>query len=119
MKTRTLIIMAAALLCLGACASTNRTAMKNSGETLCGGYTAQREISAEELEMFKKATTEMEEELTPLSVATQVVAGINYRFVCTDCTITIFKPLKGEPVVSGIDRKKAVKASKNAILREY
>lgn len=48
--------------------------------------------------------------LTPQSVATQVVAGTNYKFICTDDSenvvkVVIFKPLpdQGEPKVLSIE----------------
>lgn len=94
---------------------------KPQQEHLCGGYTEQREISEEERKIFRQVLpTEM---FTPLSVATQVVAGLNYCFRCrfdtssagsvaaaaaatsaspTHCYVTIYRPLQGDPVISGI-----------------
>lgn len=79
-------------------------------EVLCGGYTDQRELSAEDLAVFRQVMGESQ--YTPLSVATQVVAGVNYRFLCRyydtaegstrHCLITIYQPLQGEPVLSEI-----------------
>lgn len=77
---------------------------KPDQETLCGGYTRQHGLSEEDLALFRKVMGETP--FTPLSVATQVVAGLNYRFLCTgNCTITIFQPLQGEPVVSKIQEE--------------
>jgi len=79
-------------------------------EILCGGYTEQHELSDENQSLFRKVMGETP--FTPLSVATQVVAGLNYRFWCRyddgtekspgHCFITIYQPLQGEPVISKI-----------------
>lgn len=97
--------------------------MKNFNElvdAVCGGFTAQREISEEEMEMFRSVTGEGDMVFTPLSVSTQVVAGTNYRFYCRyedtskdasdetrsgHCFVKIFKPLPGQgnPTLSEIE----------------
>jgi len=79
-------------------------------EPLCGGHTEQRDLSMEDLELFRSVLGE--DVFTPLSVATQVVAGMNYRFWCRYddgsvdapgyCYITIFRPLQGNPVLSAV-----------------
>lgn len=98
-----------------------------SGETggLVGAFGEQREISEEEMAMFRKATADDGLVVySPLSVSTQVVAGTNYKFWCRyedisgqagseakavgagaeqghgrsasgHCWLTIFKPLPG------------------------
>lgn len=96
-------------------------------QQLCGGYTAQREITDGEMEMFRQLVAGGDAVVyTPLSVSTQVVAGINYRFYCrfedtadgirrkgadeSDkygyCWITVYKPLpgQGEPSVTSIEK---------------
>lgn len=95
-------------------------------QQLCGGYTGQREITDEEMEMFRSVTWTGDIVFTPLSVSTQVVSGTNYRFYCrfeytSDgvqrkladgdenygyCWVTIFKPLpgQGEPSLMSIDK---------------
>ncbi|GHU36854.1 hypothetical protein FACS1894105_07950 [Clostridia bacterium] len=78
-----------------------------------GGYSAERDLTEEDIVIFNSAA----EKLTgvkyePLKVATQVVAGTNYRFYCKAIYVTpgaeeryvyvtIFKPLihTGEPAV--------------------
>ena len=82
---------------------------------LCGGFTEQREPTEEEIEMFRKAVKALStnDVYTPLSVSTQVVAGLNYRFWCRvetekgsgHCSVTIYKPLpgQGEPKVTKIE----------------
>lgn len=89
-------------------------------DAVCGGFTGQREISEEEMEMFRSVTGEGEMVFTPLSVSTQVVAGTNYRFYCRyedtskdagdetrsgHCFVKIFKPLpgQGDPKLSDIE----------------
>ena len=70
---------------------------------LCGGYTGQREPTAEEMDLFRAVTDSLDKTFTPLSVSTQVVAGINYRFWCRygspdgsgHCFVTVYKPLPG------------------------
>ncbi|MCQ2183355.1 MAG: hypothetical protein MJY89_08155 [Bacteroidales bacterium] len=87
-------------------------------QQLCGGYTGQRELTEEEMEMFRQVTETGGVVFTPLSVSTQVVAGTNYRFYCrfedkdgSDkygyCWVTIFKPLpgQGEARLSSIDKE--------------
>lgn len=78
-------------------------------EMLMGGYTDQRPLTAEDSAVFAAATKDYAYlKLAPLSVATQVVAGTNYLFVCTtsgfnrpptETMVKIFKPLpgRGEP----------------------
>ena len=95
-------------------------------QQICGGYTVQREPTGEEMSMFRSVTGTGDTVFTPLSVSTQVVAGINYRFYCryedtSDgiqrkaaddddkygyCWITIYKPLpgRGEPTLTSIEK---------------
>lgn len=84
---------------------------------LTGAFGDQREITEEEMEMFKALTEDGDMVLTPLSVSTQVVAGTNYKFWCRygqkepeersgHCWVTVFKPLpgRGEPSVTSIEK---------------
>ena len=78
-------------------------------EMLMGGFSEQRPLTAEDSAVFATATKDYAYlKLAPLSVATQVVAGTNYLFVCTtsgfnrpptETMVKIFKPLpgRGEP----------------------
>ena len=78
-------------------------------EMLMGGFSEQRPLTAEDSVVFAAATKDYAYlKLAPLSVATQVVAGTNYLFVCTtsgfnrpptETMVKIFKPLpgRGEP----------------------
>lgn len=84
----------------------------------CGGYSEAREPDMDEYRLFREVTDKVEGmTFTPLTVQTQVVAGINYRFYCRfsdgseeyspgHCYITIYKPLpgQGEPTITSIER---------------
>ena len=75
-------------------------------EMLLGGYSEQRPLTAEDSAAFAEATKDYAYlSLKPLSVATQVVAGTNYLFVCemnafggpaVQTNVKIFKPLPGK-----------------------
>lgn len=104
-----LTIAALAAMLLTACGSPEKRTEKQQEKTiLCGGYTGQRPLEASDRELFRRATTGMTGvSYTPESVATQVVAGTNYRFVCKAKTMTpnpetyraeviVFKPLPGQ-----------------------
>lgn len=108
-----------AVLTLAACARPAYKTERNLEKTqMTGGYTQQRPLDAEELELFEKVTEKLlGVTYTPESVATQVVAGTNYRFLCTATTvtrepqtykaeITVFCPLpgRGEPKITAIKR---------------
>ena len=94
--------------------------LKKHSRPLCGGYTEEREPSEEEYQLFRTVTDSMEGmSFTPLTVQTQVVAGINYRFYCRfsdgseeyspgHCWLTIYKPLPGqdEPKVTSLEKVK-------------
>lgn len=63
----------------------------------CGGYTAFRAVTPADLDVFEKAMKPiMGVQYKPLSVATQVVAGINYKFVCDMIIIS------AEPFSAGV-----------------
>ena len=74
-------------------------------EMLLGGYSEQRPLTAEDSAAFAEATKDYAYlGLKPLSVATQIVAGTNYLFICemkafggpaTQTNVKIFKPLPG------------------------
>ena len=121
---RNLFILAV-MLAFAACGGgrKNTAAMQNNEEketplTLVGAFGNQREITEQEMEMFRAVTQEQDSVVyTPLSVSTQVVAGINYRFWCRfentlgqedygHCWVTVFKPLPGQgnPRVTRVDR---------------
>lgn len=115
-------ILAAVLAIAGCGIRNSRTEMveneDNKSGQLCGGYTEGREPSDEEYQLFREVTDTLQGmTLTPLSVQTQVVAGINYKFYCrcsdsnaesnpSHCWLTIYKPLpgQGEPKVTSIEK---------------
>lgn len=78
-------------------------------EMLMGGFSEQHPLTAEDSAVFAAATKDYAYlKLAPLSVATQVVAGTNFLFVCTtsgfnrpptETMVKIFRPLpgRGEP----------------------
>ena len=52
-------------------------------ETLVGGYSKTRKLTSDEKELFHQVTTSLQgAEYEPENVATQIVAGTNYRFLC-------------------------------------
>lgn len=87
-------------------------------QMLAGGYGDQRPVTKEDMAVFRKAMAQLSGVgYKPESVSTQVVAGRNYRFVCTatpvvrnpkpyKALVTIFQPLpgRGEPKITSIER---------------
>lgn len=79
----------------------------------CGGYTDYHALADEDVALFANVYN-AEPALTPYAVATQVVAGTNYRFLCRDAAkqeyvVTIFVPLPchadtQHPTVTGVAR---------------
>lgn len=98
---------------------TTATAQQESDKKmLAGGYGNERAVSAEELAFFNEMTSALKGVVyTPENVATQVVAGKNYRFVCKAETVAaepktyqveiiIYQPLPnhGEPMITSLKR---------------
>lgn len=91
----------------------------DSATTAVGGYSKTRRLSDAEREMFTTVTSSIEGvEYSPMNVATQVVAGTNYRFLCKAretkgshkrfyAAIVIHQPLpgQGEPHLLSIQRE--------------
>lgn len=85
-------------------------------EMLCGGFSEQRPVNDEDLAVFAEATKDYGYlNLKPMSVATQVVAGMNYLFTCEmqafggaleTVSVKIFKPLpgQGDPQMIGVEK---------------
>lgn len=76
---------------------------------LLGGYSEPRELTEEDLAVFNTATANYGYlNLQPVSVSTQVVAGLNYSFECasngSSCYVFIFRPLNGEPYLKAVER---------------
>lgn len=85
------------------------------GTEKLGGYTAFRKIEEKENALFAKTLNLLGVEYTPLAVATQLVSGTNYRFLCEakavipepvayNALVTIHSPLNGDPVITEIKR---------------
>lgn len=77
------------------CIELNKRNLHN--KQLAGGYTQQRALTKQDKQLFK-STYKGKEKLTPISVATQVVNGTNYKFICKDkhghkVTVIIYKSL--------------------------
>ena len=97
------------------CAPKGEVRTQETEKTLCGGYTAQRELTEEEMALFRSVTGTGDMTFTPLSVSTQVVAGLNYKFWCRyedkvhdasgHCWIVIYKDLQGNASLSSITKE--------------
>lgn len=84
-----------------------------------GGYSQTRSLTQSEEQLFQSATASIEGvDYEPVNVATQVVAGTNYRFLCKAreqqgnrkkyyAVVVIYKPLagEGEPRITSIVRE--------------
>lgn len=112
------LVMAA---CLCGCAGGQKDgAAKTGSGKIVGGYTDSRSLTDEEKALFESLASEVAGvKYKPVNVATQVVAGTNYRFLCTgrekgrkgkrfDAVIVIYKPLpgQGDARVTSIERQK-------------
>lgn len=85
-------------------------------EMLCGGFSESRALTAEDSAVFAAATKDYAYlNLKPVTVSTQVVAGLNYMFTCKmkafggaeeSVQVKIFKPLpnQGEPQLVSVDK---------------
>lgn len=92
-----------------------------SKHALVGAYNDTKVVTNEDIEVFNSAisTYDPSLHLTPQKVSHQVVAGLNYRFLCTDehkreHTVVIYKPLpgNGEPTVTSFDNQLVTRTSK-------
>lgn len=99
-------VMAVAAMLFTTCKLNNNNNKTEEKEHLVGAYTEQRAPSAEELALFA-AAMDGRTDLIPETVATQVVAGINYKFHCKTpsgyCWVTIYRNLQGETKVTSIE----------------
>lgn len=84
-------------------------------ENLVGGWTHYHALSPDDQEVFTIALTGfVGVKYVPTSVATQIVAGENFRYKCAssqppagviwESIVEIFQPLKGKPHITGIIR---------------
>lgn len=91
-------------------------AVGKTDEMLMGGFSDQRPLTAEDSAVFVAATKDYAYlNLKPLSVATQVVAGMNFLFVCemkafggpaSQTNVKIFRPLpdRGAPELLAVEK---------------
>ena len=109
----------AALLLSCACISCDRIFNSSPEEAVVGGYSEQRKLSDEERALFDNVVADVAGvKYTPINVSTQIVAGVNYRFLCKGkeqerggkkfyAVIVVHKPLPnaGEPRIISIERQ--------------
>lgn len=113
--------LAITLPLFGCGAGREQNATENGKQTmLAGGYTAQREPTKSEIAIFSEAISGQDlsailgevpfdlSSLEPVSVATQVVAGTNYKFICKagakgkkKVEVVVYRNLQGELAVTG------------------
>ena len=73
----------AALLLSCACISCDRIFNSSPEEAVVGGYSEQRKLSDEERALFDNVAADVAGvKYTHINVSTQIVAGVNYRFLC-------------------------------------
>lgn len=81
----------------GNCIEINKRNQHN--KQVSGGYTQQRNLTKQNKQLFKNTYNGKDKDkLTPISVATQVVNGTNYKFICKDkhgkkVTVIIYQSL--------------------------
>lgn len=94
----------------------HKNKVSEESNMITGGYTKFRPLNEEEQAIFDEATKGIVGvDYEPLLVATQVVAGTNYKYICNACLVSpepicygaeviIFKPLpgQGDPVITSI-----------------
>lgn len=88
--------------------------LKNPSEKMVGAYSEARELTAADSAVFNVAMADYGYlNLSPVSVSTQVAAGMNYIFNCegagpdgqaSKCQALIFKPLDGDPYLKSVER---------------
>lgn len=94
------------LLILISCTKNVSAQENNKDVPISGGYSAERDVTQEDLELFRN-TYKGEIPLTPIRVSTQVVAGLKYKFICKDDNdnryqVIIYKKLSGEAEVMSV-----------------
>lgn len=108
------LIAVVSFIILAAITGCEKKAAELPSEQIAGGYTADRELDADDLAVFEAVMAEVDgADYAPELVATQVVAGINYRFTATATPATpdsepytvyvyIYQPLDGPPELTEI-----------------
>lgn len=93
------------------CSSANvQKQQEDNQEAICGGFSEVRDVTEEDLAVFLEATGNGNPVFVPVQVSTQVVAGLNYKFICKKVDeidpamyeIKIFKPLQAKAEITEI-----------------
>lgn len=94
---------------------THKDVTKIERPVMVGGYGLEKKTTSEDKSIFAEAVkmNEICKDWKPIAVSYQVVAGVNYRFICKDKNgnkhqVKVFRPLpgRGEPLVFDIDGKR-------------
>lgn len=105
--TSLVLLLSALSLGFTSCEKLREIGFGKEQQGVVGGYSAPHNLSDEELAIFEQATSGLQGvEYKPMNVATQIVAGVNYRFLCKArrveqggkryyATIVVHKPLAG------------------------
>ena len=92
--------------------SSSELVSSSATNAIVGSYSGYRELTEDDEVFFVEVVKEYEKELfNPERVSTQVVAGINYRFLCSmkdgevtsKVIVTIYKPLSGDPKITSVE----------------
>lgn len=92
--------------------SSSELVSSSATNAIVGSYSGYRELSEDEKSFFEEVVKGYAKELfNPERVSTQVVAGINYRFLCSmkdgevtsKVIVTIYKPLSGDPKITSVE----------------
>lgn len=96
-------LIVAVLACVSTLCGCQCHKADNDMNVTCGGYSKEAKVTAQEMEVWDSVAKiyPMLNELTPETVKSQVVAGMNYDFSCRDKqgkpqSVKIFMPLPGE-----------------------
>lgn len=118
------IALAVMSLCCSCDRQSNIFSTPNSASTnQVGGYSESRRLTDREKELFDEYVARIGDvEYEALNVATQIVAGTNYRFLCKAreikadgkrgkkfyAVVVLYRPLpgQGEPRITSIERQK-------------
>lgn len=92
--------------------SSSELVSSSATNAIVGSYSEYREPSEDEKIFFEEVVKGYAKELfNPERVSTQVVAGINYRFLCSmkdgnatsKVIVTIYKPLSGDSKITSVE----------------
>lgn len=122
-KISIILLLAATLCSFSSCEKLSEVfSPQNSQEGVVGGYSKPRNLTDEDIALFEQATAQLQGvEYKPMNVATQIVAGVNYRYLCKArridesgkkgkrfyAAIVVHKPLagQGEPRILSIEKQ--------------